>query len=240
MIKDLKKFERDLKNTVTWILDEMPENKKRVLLNALERNFELTSSWILEHGTLICYKEGWYITLQGTRCTFSVWADDNDGELIFHRKPNENKLHKLWKYDLRFDEEYFFRFSSNNEQEEQEIGTTTNFYITYEEPLKDRCFTESQMKEVYRDMADKTEYPSFDIWFTDMLKSGVFERVTITAHTYVCQLPETVQNHILQECKETFESLAFPVDINTELETVKGCKMCDLEDTINVQKYYTR
>ena len=101
------------------------------------------------------------------------------------------------------------------------------YYITYEEPLKGRCFTKSQMKEVYRDLADKEEYPTFDIWFSDMLKSGVFERVTITAHTYVCQLPETVQNHIFQECKETFKSLA-------------GCKMCDLEDTIDVQKYYTR
>lgn len=48
MIKDLTKFNRDLKNIVTWILEEMPHSKKRVLLNALERNFELTSSWILE------------------------------------------------------------------------------------------------------------------------------------------------------------------------------------------------
>lgn len=114
------------------------------------------------------------------------------------------------------------------------------YYITYEAPLENRCFTEKQMHEVYRDLADKTEYPTFDIWFSDMLKSGVFERVTITAHTYVCELPDMIQNHILQECKETFESLAFPVDINAELETVKCCKMCDLEDTINVQKYYTR
>lgn len=63
-------------------------------------------------------------------------------------------------------------------------------------------------------------------------------KIKITAHTYVCQLPETVQNHIFQECKETFESLAFPVDIKEELENVKGCKMCDLEDTIDVHKYY--
>lgn len=116
----------------------------------------------------------------------------------------------------------------------------TKFYVTYEEPLNGRCFTEKQMKEVYRDMADKTEYPSFDIWFTNMIKSGVFERVTITAHTYVCELPEAIQNQIIQECKETFESLAFPVDVKEELENVKGCKMCDIEDTINVQKYYTK
>lgn len=111
------------------------------------------------------------------------------------------------------------------------------YYTTYETPLENKCFTEKQMHEVYRDMADKTEYPTFDIWFSDMLKSGVFEQVKITAHTYVCQLPETVQNHILQECKE-IKSLAFPVDIEAELENVKGCKMCDLEDTIDVQKYY--
>lgn len=189
MIKDLTKFQRDLKNTVTWILEEMPESKKRVLINALERNLELTSSWILEHGTLTCYKEGWYITLQGTRCSFSVWASDNDGELVFHRKPNESKLHKLWEYDLHFGEGDFSKFSNNSEQEEHEIETETT---------------------------------------------------KITAHTYVCELPDMIQNQILQECKETFESLAFPVDIEAELDNVKGCKMCDLEDTIDVLKYYTR
>ena len=113
MIKDLKQFERNLKDIAIRTLEEMPESKKHVLLNALERNFELTSSWLLEHGTLTCYKEGWYITLQGTRCSFSVWAYDNDGELVFHRKPNESKLNKLWEYDLHFDEGNFFRFSNN-------------------------------------------------------------------------------------------------------------------------------
>ena len=62
----------------------------------------------------------------------------------------------------------------------------------------------------------------------------------ITAHTYVCELPDMIQNQILAECKATFESLAFPVDIESELDNGKGCKMCDLEDTIYVQKYYTR
>lgn len=50
-------------------------------------------------------------------------------------------------------------------------------YITYEEPLKGRVFTEKQLHEVYRDLACKTIFPSFDIWFYDMLKSGVFELV---------------------------------------------------------------
>lgn len=65
-------------------------------------------------------------------------------------------------------------------------------------------------------------------------------KTKITAHTYVCELPEAIQNQILQECESTFKTLAFPVDIEEQLENVKGCKMCDLEDTINVQKYYTR
>ena len=50
-------------------------------------------------------------------------------------------------------------------------------YTTYEEPLKGRTFTEKQMKEVYRDLADKKEYSDFECWFADMLKSGVFEEV---------------------------------------------------------------
>lgn len=62
----------------------------------------------------------------------------------------------------------------------------------------------------------------------------------IIAHTYVCELPDMIQNQILAECEETFKSLAFPVDIEEQLENVKGCKMCDIEDTIDVQKYYTR
>jgi hypothetical protein len=48
-------------------------------------------------------------------------------------------------------------------------------YITYEEPLKGRTFTESQMHEVYRDMVDRTEYPDYESWLMDMVKSGVFE-----------------------------------------------------------------
>lgn len=50
-------------------------------------------------------------------------------------------------------------------------------YTSYEEPLQGHVFTGKQMHEVYRDLADKAEYPTFDIWFADMLKSGVFEEV---------------------------------------------------------------
>ena len=50
-------------------------------------------------------------------------------------------------------------------------------YITYEEPFKSKTFTENQMHKVYRDIVNKSEYPDFESWKTDMLKSGVFERV---------------------------------------------------------------
>ena len=50
-------------------------------------------------------------------------------------------------------------------------------YITYEEPLKGRTFTENQVYEVYRDLADKNEYADFTTWMIDMLKSGVFKEV---------------------------------------------------------------
>lgn len=50
-------------------------------------------------------------------------------------------------------------------------------FITYEEPLAGRKFTLSQMPEVYRDLADKREYPDFSVWFMDMIRSGVFEEV---------------------------------------------------------------
>jgi hypothetical protein len=51
-------------------------------------------------------------------------------------------------------------------------------YITYEEPLKGKTFTPKQMREVYRDLADMKEYPTFDIWLADMVKSGVFEIIS--------------------------------------------------------------
>lgn len=39
--------------------------------------------------------------------------------------------------------------------------------------VMDRSFTESQLKEVYRDITDKTEYHDFQEWFFDMLRSGL-------------------------------------------------------------------
>ena len=50
-------------------------------------------------------------------------------------------------------------------------------YISYEDPINGRSFTYEQMQEVYRDLVNKEEYPDFDCWFTDMLKSGVCETI---------------------------------------------------------------
>ena len=49
-------------------------------------------------------------------------------------------------------------------------------YVTYEEPLKGKCFTEKQIHKVYKDLADKEEYPDFECWKMAMLRSGVFEK----------------------------------------------------------------
>lgn len=61
----------------------------------------------------------------------------------------------------------------------------------------------------------------------------------INAFTLVADLPQTIKQQILQEAQQTFESLSYPVDIEEELENVESSKMCDIECTVDVQKYYT-
>lgn len=46
--------------------------------------------------------------------------------------------------------------------------------VIYENPLQGRLFTERQMYEIYRDLADKEEYPDFECWIYDMIKMEVF------------------------------------------------------------------
>ena len=86
------------------ILQEMPLQKKQSLKNALNRNEILTSARVLSIGDITVYKEGWYLQLLGTRCQFSIYAEDNDGTLIFKRKPRESSLHKLYNQTLYFNE----------------------------------------------------------------------------------------------------------------------------------------
>lgn len=85
-----------------YMLSEMPESKKETLRKACERNDYLTSFYGLSSNQVIhVYKEGWYLQLDGTRCSFKVWAYDNDGEFVFARKPKESKLHKLYSVGFR-------------------------------------------------------------------------------------------------------------------------------------------
>lgn len=37
----------------------------------------------------------------------------------------------------------------------------------------EKTFSENQLKEVYRDIIEKTEYKDFSEWFFDMLKNGL-------------------------------------------------------------------
>ena len=89
-----------MKNCNRWIvsrmLEEMPDSKKATLHKMLLRNCYLTSAYVLSSCTLTVYKEGWYIKLEGTRCSFTVYAKDNDGSFEFIRKPVESKLTKLY------------------------------------------------------------------------------------------------------------------------------------------------
>jgi hypothetical protein len=101
MTEEMRKAKQSLRKTnreiIARILQEMPEEKKEVLGKALERNLILTSTAVLSSCTLTVYKEGWLVKLDGTRCSFSVFAKDNDGDFEFIRKPNENKLSKLYE-----------------------------------------------------------------------------------------------------------------------------------------------
>lgn len=84
------------------MLEQLSDAKKAQLDKFLSRNEALTSTYGCSFGNLRIYKEGWYLTLDGTRSQFSVWYYDNDGELVEGRKPNESTLHFLYEEDLRF------------------------------------------------------------------------------------------------------------------------------------------
>ena len=78
------------------ILQKLPESKMTALRNACTRNAIFTSSYGLENATMTVYIEGVRIQLTGCQSSFSVYDKDNDGEFEIMRKPNENKLHKLY------------------------------------------------------------------------------------------------------------------------------------------------
>ncbi len=86
------------KTMLDRILKEMPEEKKMQLRKQIERNGEFTSDYRFTRATVTTYTEGWYITIEGTRAGFSIFAGDNDGELVFGRKPRT--LTFLFKAEL--------------------------------------------------------------------------------------------------------------------------------------------
>lgn len=93
------------------MLSKLPANKMNTLKKALDRNYILTSTYILESGILSIYKEGFYLTLHGTRASFSAFAYDNDGKLIIaNRKPHNSMLHKLYDDYVKFGEGDFDDF----------------------------------------------------------------------------------------------------------------------------------
>lgn len=109
-----KTMERFNEEFVVLVLSSMPEDKKRILRNALERNEVLTSARTLETGVVTVYREGWYIELDGTRCGFKVFILDNDiyddvGDTPFKviRKPRAEKLHPIGKYSVHMFESDF-------------------------------------------------------------------------------------------------------------------------------------
>lgn len=54
---------------------------------------------------------------------------------------------------------------------------------------------------------------------------------------YVCQLPQSIQDEIVSKCISIFQSLAYKVDINEEIENVLNSKLSDISDTIDIKPY---
>ena len=90
----MKKVNRDI---MQEMIHTMPEPKKMVLSKALDRNEILTSARVLSSVTMKVYREGWYLQMDGTRCSVGVWCFDRDGELVHGRKPREASLHLLYE-----------------------------------------------------------------------------------------------------------------------------------------------
>ena len=101
-----KEREKTAKNFIKWMFEEMPASKKKGFNMAATRNLYLTSEYTLRDVRFTVYTEGWYIEMEGCRSRFACYAADNDGELVFTRKPNTNKLHKLW--GIEFDNLFIF------------------------------------------------------------------------------------------------------------------------------------
>lgn len=95
--KHLEK-ERLCRSIVQQMFDAMDDKKKYAYEEACARVCYLTSHYGMSRYTLRTYIEGWYFEAEGCRTRYSVWAFDNDGELIIGKKPKEDKLRFIWSY----------------------------------------------------------------------------------------------------------------------------------------------
>ena len=107
-IEERRRISRAVNKANKEIAIEMLEsldNSRLVMLDkALSRNEALTSTYGFPFGSMKVYKEGWYLTLEGTRSGFSIWAYDEDGTPVPARKPNDSQLNLLYEDSLTFND----------------------------------------------------------------------------------------------------------------------------------------
>lgn len=91
---------------------------------------------------------------------------------------------------------------------------TIDISETYPE-LCNRTFTESQLREVYRDIVDKTEYRDFQEWLYDMKKSCLIIEANVEM-TEELSLLDSIEE-IRQKAKE--RPAEYPIDYTIRLIT---------------------
>lgn len=55
--------------------------------------------------------------------------------------------------------------------------------------------------------------------------------------TFIQSLPISTQNEIKKDLQKALQGITLDTSIEEEIETAMGCRLCDLEDTININKY---
>lgn len=121
--------------------------------------------------------------------------------------------------------------------------TNLKMYISYEEPFNGKAFTSNQMREVYRDMADKKEYQDFETWLHDMVKSDVFHIITKTSNCfetekYMMQLLNdlNIVSHETIAVKQFITSLMYRTCL-LESDALELMKEYCLYGTLSLNKY---
>lgn len=157
--REMKKAGQRNNQELAWdMLHSLSENKRAQLDKFLSRNEALTSTYGCSFGNLRIYKEGFYLTLDGTRSQFSVWFYDNDGNLIEDRKPNENKLSFLYEQDLRFNgvdwEEVVGDISTITSATDPETGWPDSNWWLSNERRKDEASVNQYVADIEEEVLD--------------------------------------------------------------------------------------